>query len=152
MATTGGWRARILSRAATVGVWIPFILTACASAGGGESVPRVPVFFSEEAVPCAYETVGRVTAGVYVERRPDDQMRRVLGEAGARAGGDGVLVPDEERSKAVALVVRGPARTSSSAGSTRASAAPRSNPVSGWLLIYTDETCKTPPSGGQDAL
>lgn len=145
-----------MSRAPTFGVCIPFLLMACASAGGGESAPRVPVFFSEEEVPCAYETVGRVTAEVYMERRPDEQLRRVLGEAGARAGGDGVLVPDEERAKAVALVVRtagtGAARRSGSVGTTRSSAAPESHPVTGWLLVYTDETCGAPPPSAWGAL
>ena len=145
-----------MSRTAKFGAWIPFVLTACASAGSGEGAPRVPVFFSEEEVPCAHEVAGRVRAEVYPERQPDEQLRRVLGEAGAREGGDGVLVPDEERARAAALVVRmvgtGTARRSGSVGTTRSSAAPESRPVTGWLLIYTDETCIPPPPSARGTL
>lgn len=127
------------------GVWfLAAVVAGCASAGHAEDEPRVPVFFAEDDVPCAYDAVGRVTGEVYLDRRVEEQAKRVLGEAGARAGADAVLLPDEEVAKTVGLrvqLVGAGTRRSTSEGASAASSAPRRLSIFGWLLVYTEENC-----------
>ncbi|MBT8403634.1 MAG: hypothetical protein KJP18_07250 [Gemmatimonadetes bacterium] len=101
----------------------------CASSGEPEP-PPVPVFFSTDEVPCAYEVMGLVREEVIVERDMDRVRRSALGRAGARRGADAVLVEGSERFRVERMDM------------ARRDVGPQRISIEGDLLRYTDATCR----------
>ena len=70
----------------------------CASGGGGNDLPPVPVFASTEELPCEYEVVETVSGSSSRRSSSVAEYERiradVLGREGADIGADAVIAPE----------------------------------------------------------
>ena len=80
------------------------VLGGCASGGGageetGVNPSDIPIYMTQQDVPCAYETVETVRGYVSYRNFNDYERARdaYLRRAAARAGADAVLIPEDRR-------------------------------------------------------
>ena len=77
----------------------------CASGGGGNNLPPVPVYTSTDDVPCEYEVIETVRGSSSRSPRGSAALQRirdnVLGRAGAGIGADAVIAAPPEPGRAM---------------------------------------------------
>ena len=69
----------------------------CASAGGGNDLPPVPVYAVNDPLPCEYEVIQTVRGSTSAQssRAAFERIRAdVLGREGANVGADAVITPE----------------------------------------------------------
>lgn len=69
----------------------------CASAGGGNDLPPVPVYAATDPLPCEYEVIQTVrgSSSAQSSRAAFERIQAdVLGRAGANIGADAVITPE----------------------------------------------------------